>query len=305
MNTEQIENIARLCHEVNKKWCEINDDFSQKSWEDAEEWQRESAITGVKFRLGNPEAKDSAQHDKWMEDKLEQGWVYGEEKDSEKKTHPCLVPFEELPEFQQKKDKLFCLVVDVLKEEQLDWETNLTQEQILKRWDDLSFLPESFFEDDKENAEVNKLLIANKYEEMAKTLIFLFDFIEAEKKFAFQTIAFPIIARLRNSNTEFWNEVDGLTKEYRQYYVEDNGDKVFDPVRTGYGSFDLIQFFTKYNKKLWKAIEIVEILNNKGSIDKEAEFCVILCSLFALYMNGSMNVEERINQVWQLPFSLF
>lgn len=31
------------------------------------------------------------------------------------KTHPCMVPFEELPEFQQKKDKLFMVIVDVLK----------------------------------------------------------------------------------------------------------------------------------------------------------------------------------------------
>jgi hypothetical protein len=50
-----------------------------------------------------------------MEDKIKDGWVYGETKDAEKKTHPCLVPFHELPEFQQKKDKLFCAIVDALK----------------------------------------------------------------------------------------------------------------------------------------------------------------------------------------------
>lgn len=304
MNTEQIEKIARLCHEVNKKWCEINDDFSQKSWEEAEEWQREAAITGVKFRLDNPNAKDSASHDTWMKDKLEQGWVYGEEKDGEKKTHPCLVPFEELPDFQQKKDKLFCLVVDVLKGEQFQWELNPTLEQILERWENLSFLPEHFF-GNKESIETDKMILANRYEDMAKTLLFLFDFIELEKKLNFQTIVFPITARLRNSNTEFWNEVDELTKEYRQYYVDDNEEKVFDPVRTGYASFDLIQFFTKYGNKLWKAIEIVETLNNKGNVDKEAEFCAILTSLFALNINGNTNIEERINHVWQMPYSLF
>ena len=50
-----------------------------------------------------------------MKDKVDAGWVYGEEKDEEKKTHPCLMRFEQLSEFQQKKDKLFCDIVDALK----------------------------------------------------------------------------------------------------------------------------------------------------------------------------------------------
>lgn len=50
-----------------------------------------------------------------MKEKIEDGWVYGDEKDTEKKTHPCLVPYEELPEFQKKKDALFQAIVDALK----------------------------------------------------------------------------------------------------------------------------------------------------------------------------------------------
>jgi len=50
----------------------------------------------------------------WLEDKKKDGWVYGEVKDAEAKTHPCIVPFEELPEFQKKKDALFCAIVDSL-----------------------------------------------------------------------------------------------------------------------------------------------------------------------------------------------
>lgn len=110
-----IEAIARVCHEANKAWCEINFDNSQKNWEQAEDWQRTSAIDGVKFKLSNPEAPDSAQHDAWMNDKVNNGWVYGEVKDAENKTHPCIVPFDQLPEFQQKKDKLFQAIVAALK----------------------------------------------------------------------------------------------------------------------------------------------------------------------------------------------
>ncbi|TVM31214.1 RyR domain-containing protein [Oceanidesulfovibrio marinus] len=105
------ENIARVCHEANRAWCAINGDTSQQPWEEAEGWQRDSAIKGVEFTLANPDAPDSAQHDAWMADKLAQGWTYGPVKDAGAKTHPCLVPFEELPPMQQAKNKLFKAVV--------------------------------------------------------------------------------------------------------------------------------------------------------------------------------------------------
>lgn len=107
--------IAMACHEANKAWCESVGDYSLKHWHEAEEWQRESAIKGVQFRLDNPNASESSQHDSWMAEKVAAGWVYGETKDAEAKTHPCIVPFHELPEYQQKKDKLFCAIVDALK----------------------------------------------------------------------------------------------------------------------------------------------------------------------------------------------
>lgn len=106
--------IARVCHETNRAYCFSIGDTSQKSWEEAHEWQRESAIAGVKYRLENPSAPPSAQHDAWTKDKLEAGWVYGPEKDAEKKTHPCLVAYNELPEEQRKKDELFQAIVDIL-----------------------------------------------------------------------------------------------------------------------------------------------------------------------------------------------
>lgn len=111
----EVNQIAKMCHQVNKLWCEENGDTSQKNWEEAEDWQRESAVKGVQFRIDNPEAGHDAQHNSWMKEKVDQGWVYGEVKDPEAKTHPCIVPFDQLPEFQQKKDSLFCAVVDALK----------------------------------------------------------------------------------------------------------------------------------------------------------------------------------------------
>lgn len=113
--TTKISKIAVMCHQANKAWCELNDDPTQKDWDEAEQWQRESAIKGVEFRLANPDAGKDAQHNAWMKDKIAEGWVYGEKKDATAKTHPCIVAFEKLPEFQQKKDVLFCAIVDALK----------------------------------------------------------------------------------------------------------------------------------------------------------------------------------------------
>jgi hypothetical protein len=107
--------IAKVCHQANKAWCESDGDYSQKDWLEAEQWQIQSAVSGVKFCVENPDAPASAMHDNWSKEKLADGWVYGKVKDAEKKTHPCLVPFEELPLFQQKKDKLFSAIVDALK----------------------------------------------------------------------------------------------------------------------------------------------------------------------------------------------
>ena len=107
--------IALVCHQANKAWCEANFDNSQKDWHDAENWQRQSAINGVEFRLKNPNAGHDAQHNAWFVEKVKDGWVYGEIKDAEAKTHPCMVSYDELPDFQKKKDALFCAIVDSLK----------------------------------------------------------------------------------------------------------------------------------------------------------------------------------------------
>src|SRR5689334_12100829 len=82
--------IARVCHEANKAWCEANGDSSQVPWAYAPQWQRESAVTGVQFALANSDAPASAQHDAWMADKISDGWKYGDTKDPDLKTHPCL-----------------------------------------------------------------------------------------------------------------------------------------------------------------------------------------------------------------------
>jgi hypothetical protein len=112
----KVEQIAQVAHEINKAYCEAIGDKSQTSWEDAPAWQVESAVNGVIFHLENPNAGPEASHNNWMKEKLENGWRLGHVKDENEKTHPCIVPFEELSLGQKIKDHLFRQVVHSLKD---------------------------------------------------------------------------------------------------------------------------------------------------------------------------------------------
>lgn len=112
--TTLIGAIAKVAHDANRAYCQTIGDDSQPAWEDAPQWQQDSARRGVEFCLANPDAPPSANHDSWLKVKEADGWVYGETKDPEAKTHPCMVPYERLPVNQQKKDALFKAIVAAL-----------------------------------------------------------------------------------------------------------------------------------------------------------------------------------------------
>lgn len=44
-------------------------------------------------------------HEVWAETRIQQGWTYGEQRNDELKTHPCLIPYEELPEEEKEYDR--------------------------------------------------------------------------------------------------------------------------------------------------------------------------------------------------------
>lgn len=106
-----IADCARTCHEVNRAYCRALGDDSQLPWAEAPDWQRSSAVQGVPFLLGNPDAGPEASHESWMRDKVSAGWVYGEVKDASLKTHPCIKPFADLPTAQRAKDFIFHAIV--------------------------------------------------------------------------------------------------------------------------------------------------------------------------------------------------
>ena len=110
----KITMIAKVCHEANKAYCESIGDNSQKSWDACPDWQKQSAIAGVKFKLKNMDATPEDMHNSWMKDKQESGWKYGTVKDEVKKEHPCLVSYDKLPPEQRTKDHIFASIVKSL-----------------------------------------------------------------------------------------------------------------------------------------------------------------------------------------------
>lgn len=44
-------------------------------------------------------------HEVWAVGRVAEGWTYGEVRDDEKKTTPCLVPYGELPEGEKEYDR--------------------------------------------------------------------------------------------------------------------------------------------------------------------------------------------------------
>ncbi len=106
-----IEQIAEVCHEVNRAYCESLGDKSQPAWKDAPDWQKNSVISGVQLHLNNPVLTPEDSHNSWLAEKVANCWVYGKIKNPEKKTHPCIVRYGELPTDQKAKDYIFSQIV--------------------------------------------------------------------------------------------------------------------------------------------------------------------------------------------------
>lgn len=45
-------------------------------------------------------------HEIWAQKRMQDGWTYGAHRDDAKRTHPCLVPYEQLPESEKEYDRV-------------------------------------------------------------------------------------------------------------------------------------------------------------------------------------------------------
>lgn len=109
-----IEACARAAYEVNRVYCIALGDLSFGPWEQAPEWQQQANRKGVLAALSGKTPEQS--HVLWLYEKRLSGWRYGPNKSPEKKEHPCMVPYAELPPEQRAKDALYVAIVKAMKE---------------------------------------------------------------------------------------------------------------------------------------------------------------------------------------------
>lgn len=110
-----VSEIAFVAHEANRVLTGLQDTPEipvAPHWYDATAEQRESVTDGVVHaQIGvTPEQN----HKNWCAFKRSRGWTYGPVKDEVDKVHPLLVPYDELPESQKVKDRLFLAIVSAL-----------------------------------------------------------------------------------------------------------------------------------------------------------------------------------------------
>jgi len=93
----------------------------EDAWNDSKNYMVTAGVRGKKEYLPKPidlsdvelpndlielrEAIAENAHDVWAVERQAQGWVYGEERNDDKKTHPCMVYYSELPESEKRFDR--------------------------------------------------------------------------------------------------------------------------------------------------------------------------------------------------------
>lgn len=100
--------LVLAIHEANKEIQQQTGEFIPQ----LSEHLTKSILDGVYYVLDNPNCTPEQQHNNWVHFKRADGWRYGNIKDFERKEHPCLVPYSELPEIQQRKDSVFRQTLD-------------------------------------------------------------------------------------------------------------------------------------------------------------------------------------------------
>jgi RyR domain len=111
LRTPTFNDIARVAHGVIRAYNQSMGDNSLPDWESLTRDEQASRFKAVVFVAQNPQATPADQHNQWLQSRLSEGWVYGEQKDQIKKVSPALVPYEELPQRQRAKDYIFQAIV--------------------------------------------------------------------------------------------------------------------------------------------------------------------------------------------------
>jgi len=110
---------ARFVYEAARLEAEVSGRrIVPESWEDREDDFKEQFVKVVEKQCSDEKFEGPEQaHDSWWQKYIDMGWQYGPERSVEKRTHPDMVPFHELPADEREKDEIFlrlCYVAEAM-----------------------------------------------------------------------------------------------------------------------------------------------------------------------------------------------
>lgn len=108
--------IAQECHAKNNELMMMNGEEQRGSWETLDRHTKFITLKSVIKALENPNLTAKEMHDEWMNNKIEDGWKFGDVKDAELKTHPLIIDFELMNDIDKMKDQNFIDVCNKYRE---------------------------------------------------------------------------------------------------------------------------------------------------------------------------------------------
>lgn len=108
-----VEEIARVSHEACAAYQRmIGQEYPHLSWLQVTKETRECTIRGVELVFAGKTPAEI--HADWVEMRKGQGWQWGHRKSDVNRTHPNMVPYDQLPEAERYKNEIHAAVIRAL-----------------------------------------------------------------------------------------------------------------------------------------------------------------------------------------------